>query len=519
MISKTTNIFAAAIYEELNDMVGSYVGTETENSTKESFINEDGNILIPLNNNTFENEVFTDYKIYDSDNDDEFNDEDEDRDRETQLNGGEYYDIFNDIRTEDILKIPATKDVLQDILIEMFRTKDSSIYGITVIDDMGRRYNVLHPITAHMIKTGEIVLSEMITIIVYSYKDEQYVSEHDSFINKISSIIKLITNNGYKSKSAISFERDENTDFKFISESGNFMNIDLDFKETGGARPQFGLIPVQFMTSEVAYPYYGIVASETDGMAYMSRNLTGMASGNIGIEPYNTEGRFSTCTGEEPNDAFNSLFTLNDMNLHSLYDEHVLNIDWKTWVFTCQMYSIYELYSEEIDVHQIQWREDELAKQQAEHEAVLAEELARKTRENQARLEREMRNSVAGDTTIERYANGRVAREMQRQTFHIDNGHTSMDLAQATEPIHETVQISSENPYGLPTMNTIPTDFTPFVEIPITAQSNIDLMEETNANIIAEVNPSIIDELNESQSELEQLTQQPTGTQGTDNGE
>lgn len=342
MIQQSFNIFTSAIHEEIHDLINSYSGQESESAITESYTDQDGHILIPLNSDSFYIEHFTDYMTYRNDSEDDDEDDDE-------LSGYAAYDILSQVQTENIMKINGTPAVLQDILLEMFQNKDSSIYGITVVDGE-KRYNILHPITAYMIKSGEIVLPNEILIMIYSYQHNSKTIEVDHYINKISNILKTITNHGYKTKSTMLYQQRNNTVHKDISSANSFMDYNFTFDESGGTRPEFGILPVQFMTGDVSFPYYGVVASLTTGGSYQSINLTGMASGNINIEAEYREGNFVTCTGDHPNELFSSLFTLNDMNLHSLYNDHIVHDDnWHNWVFTCQMFSIYQMYSDVID--------------------------------------------------------------------------------------------------------------------------------------------------------------------------
>ena len=331
MLQNTINIFASAIHEEMKDLVAAYNGKEDEKSKELKRVNNEGQVLIPVNVNPMNYA----YEMDSYDTSDGVHEE--------------YYGkIYDRIKYSNILKLDGNIDILKDILIDLFVNKDSSIYGILVIQG-NERYNIMHPIIAKMISTGEIKLKETFKIVVYSYVDRYKLrdaSTLDSNVERIVDITNMIQSNGYKAKGAIIYEN--NVNIEEASRQELYNDATFAFSMEGGARPEYGIAPVQLMSAEIAIPYYGIIGSKTDGGEYYSVDLAPMMSGNLDRYIGGSTEWWNTCTGDESNRYFKSLFVMNNMNLNSLYYESILDGDFRQWVFDCQMFSIYLMFPDEV---------------------------------------------------------------------------------------------------------------------------------------------------------------------------
>jgi len=334
MIQQTTNILASAIAEEMNDLINSFSGKETEDSKGLSRINKEGQVLIPISENP-EHLDYKDYKDYF-----EFNE------NEGYPKTTEYGEIYSNVEMNTILKIDGNKEVLQNILLDLFENKDSSIYGILIVQG-DQRYNILHPIIANYIITEEIELEETFKIVLYTYKPNCNLSNpttNDEFIERIVDIVNTINNKGYKAKGITQYNK--NININLASKEVSFMNTNFSFNNGKDARPEYCIAPVQLMSDSIAIPYYGAIACRTTGGAYNGIHLTPMACGNVSL----TKGYdwHEICTGNYSNRKYNSLYVMNDMNIDSLMNSYVLADDWKEWIFDCQMFSIFLMYEKEI---------------------------------------------------------------------------------------------------------------------------------------------------------------------------
>lgn len=101
------------------------------------------------------------------------------------------------------------------------------------------------------------------------------------------------------------------------------------------------LIPIQFVSDGLLVPYYGLVLSKGgNGNSYKSRQVGYISSGNIraglegGSNNYN-----DTCTGDNPNNMFSSLYSLNIMNYNSMFNKSLLATGWETQVYVSQYIS------------------------------------------------------------------------------------------------------------------------------------------------------------------------------------
>lgn len=332
-MNTTTNILANAIAEDMNDLINGIVSTAVESDEKQPWTNNEGEIGIPLSSIDKLN-IFVDYDL--------------DEDDERNMNGDYFDTLENMIDTKNIIKMKSTMNELKGILLDIFKNKDTSIYGVIVVDG-DCRYNIMHPITSYLISIGEIVLPDVMTIMIYTYKkDSHNTLENNSYIEDIANIVNIIKTNGYKAKGLIALNQSGSSSIS-SSRDKYFMDALFKFKAEGNARPEFALIPVQMASYSVAYPYYGAVVSYTSGSEYYSKNLCGMTSGNINVDANYKDEWCATCTGSLSNSKFNSLFSLNNMNLNSMFYEKVIHTDIRDWTFACQMFSIYQLFSKEID--------------------------------------------------------------------------------------------------------------------------------------------------------------------------
>lgn len=334
MIVSKPNIYANMINEELQDMIKKNVVIENELL---DYINEEGEIAIPLMTNALGGYIFTDYfEVW----------EDSDGETERELNGDSYALIEDTIDKGNILKSKMSKENLREILIDMFQNNDTSLYGILVISGK-QRFNILHPVTAYLISIGEIILEDTLTVIFYPYKSALQIRENDYYIDQITKIMNTIIMDMAKAKGSATLSTHP-SEVNAICFSDEPFNHNLEFATTGTVTPKNVLIPVQMMTSDITYPYYGFIHSYSDGSSYCSQNLCGMASGNLNIYDSYIDDYVSTCTGSEPNNQLRGLFTLSNMNCNSLYSEITTYANFKEWTYANQMYSIFTLYKDEL---------------------------------------------------------------------------------------------------------------------------------------------------------------------------
>jgi len=332
-INRTETIVVNALIEEIHDILKSHT-VEDDNKEKVSYVDDEGNITIPLNNNELRNMTYTDFPTIEANR------------GSVQVDGSKYTAIINELN-EDIMKMQIERENFYDLIYEMFKNEDYSIYGMIAVWE-NKRINILHPMTARLIKDGEIILPDVFTLMVYTYKSSHKPSSSDLYEDLLIDIMNSYSKSNYKSKPIIKPVEISNFAIRDIARTFNTEEYSIEFEETGDISPQYALIPVQLMSTEIAYPYYGFIYSELDDNAYWSASLSPMMSGNIMIEADNPGSLSDTCTGGIANNSFKGLATLNNMNLYSMFSEYIFEGSYPNWTHVCRMYSIFVLCEERI---------------------------------------------------------------------------------------------------------------------------------------------------------------------------
>jgi hypothetical protein len=199
-----------------------------------------------------------------------------------------------------------------------------------------QRFNILHPITAIMIVSGQIPLDKPVTAVIYRYQIKRDIDEDNSNLygEKIQELCVEVMNN--KTTPTLSLEprrslQDDIRDFAVNS------NHEISFRERSSNSSEI-IIPVQLATSGLTMPWYGLIHTRKSGGGYSSKNLFPMLSGNVSSPFLASMG--STCTGNHDSSMFSSLYVLNNMNIGSMYFGETVPIDVHTFVDACQEVSI-----------------------------------------------------------------------------------------------------------------------------------------------------------------------------------
>ena len=321
---KIGNMYLSSIYEEVADIID----TVTNNTNSLRNKKPTGEIAIPINHKL--DPYFYDVSyVYD------------------------YKDFFSNgsrsiVSKDNIIKFKVPTHLLLITLCNLaVDITASKLYGVMITaNDI--RLNPFHPIVANeIIKNYDYymsILGDSVEVIVYRYNRVHNVNNEDVrySVDMIEEIISVINKDSYEANTGFhitSYNPKDAIMEHIKSDQKSFGKIEL--RALNSMQDINSVItPVQMLVYGIVFPYYGIVSSITNNgdEAYQSIDLSYFRSGNINSNSDYVE-YVSTCTGEQSNLLYDSLFTLNYMNGHSAYYNNIIADGYAEYAQACIYFS------------------------------------------------------------------------------------------------------------------------------------------------------------------------------------
>jgi len=267
-----------------------------------------------------------------------------------QLNGDDFDDAITRFHTSltsanDLVRCATQKlqrvdnasmETIMTIAESLMNGAQEQFYGI-VISDGSKKVNILHPIMATLIATGQIEIGSNISAMIYSNACDgeinyDHVSAYEEQLKR--SVAEVM---GHIKIPQISLQARGN----YIDDVLNFLRDQqgaaISTRERS-SNTENVFIPVQLASNGLIIPYYGMIHSSWRDGTYRSENIYPMLSGNVGNTIFTGFG--STCTGDLNSSMFTSLHVLSNMNINSMYFGSTVPNGYKSFVTACQRVSM-----------------------------------------------------------------------------------------------------------------------------------------------------------------------------------
>ena len=247
----------------------------------------------------------------------------------TKYNTQKYSELFN------ISTVQLPKN-LSPIAMTIKLLEDASVYGIIGFTSNNAPVNMLHFMTP-----TEQLESNIVKLCVYTYKEApEYSDIVDRELLQISRI-ETALQYGYQHKerngSKITIYRVNGNPPHTYRAVPNFdVSTGTSLILPEGEPKESSLVPMQFLTRGIIYPYYGVVGIQTSSEGRQGYDLTSMVSANISSS-------HSVCTGALPREKYDSYRSLNYCNLDSPYRTDVFPDNYVDVVHTHKQYMIIKL--------------------------------------------------------------------------------------------------------------------------------------------------------------------------------
>jgi hypothetical protein len=319
------NILHPALNQEIIEIVES---AENEMSASGKFVYDDGSIVTPVQGMNMsqilpvhEGEqielgttAFADYR-------DSFTSME---DFHNEITRGVPLKRIGNVSLEGILAVVSA----------LFEAAKGDFYGVMVADG-NKRYNILHPITAMMIATGEIRLSGLLTAVIYRYSEKRSVDVDSSnvYAKEIQDITAKVLVNKVVPSISLSLRGSIADIVRSVALEESYI---VNFRE-GSNNSNDIIIPVQLATQGLTMPWYGLIHAHKNG-GHLSKNIFPALSGNISSKF--REDASNTCTGNHDSNLYSSLYVLNNMNIASMYYGATVPPDIQNFVDACHEVSI-----------------------------------------------------------------------------------------------------------------------------------------------------------------------------------
>ena len=317
------NVLTYSIFETVNDIINANMSS-VQNRGGGSFINEDGDIYIPLNMPSDPNQEAIPRFLK----------------RGDSLTGSniEFSDFRGRFLSDNITTLKFNKSISLAVLLEQLAS-DKTIYGC-LLKSGSFIINPLHPMLSFMIVAGLITLPEEGELHIFPYSQEgmnkvpnsdsnamrDYKKEYEKFFALAPNII--LDEQQIRHEPIIDESQLEMISARPLWSELRKVNVRVRRTITStGDNPGGILVPLQIAADGILTPYYGVAAIDDPTSSVRGYNLSPMRTGNInrGASRMLERQSGNVCTGDENSSRKSGWLTLSRVNLNSMFYGTIVN--------------------------------------------------------------------------------------------------------------------------------------------------------------------------------------------------